>query len=109
MGQRHVAQSAHRGSVVARGARATHDSDQAWHRDADAGAAPTDSGGADDRFGRPAVWGPTDRWRGRRLSGSARPWHLRQLVEWLAEVPWARRFERLDETVALWRHLWTTP
>jgi alkanesulfonate monooxygenase SsuD/methylene tetrahydromethanopterin reductase-like flavin-dependent oxidoreductase (luciferase family) len=23
-----------------------------------------------------------------------------------AEVPWARRFARLDETVALWRRLW---
>ncbi len=26
----------------------------------------------------------------------------------LSEVPWARRFARLDETIALWRHLWTT-
>lgn len=25
----------------------------------------------------------------------------------LSEVPWDRRFARLDETVALWRHLWT--
>lgn len=25
----------------------------------------------------------------------------------LSEVPWARRFRRLDETVALWRQLWT--
>ena len=27
----------------------------------------------------------------------------------LSEVPWERRFTRLDETVALWRQLWTTP
>jgi alkanesulfonate monooxygenase SsuD/methylene tetrahydromethanopterin reductase-like flavin-dependent oxidoreductase (luciferase family) len=26
----------------------------------------------------------------------------------LSEVPWDRRFARLDETVALWRHLWTS-
>jgi alkanesulfonate monooxygenase SsuD/methylene tetrahydromethanopterin reductase-like flavin-dependent oxidoreductase (luciferase family) len=26
----------------------------------------------------------------------------------LSEVPWGRRFARLDETVALWRHLWTS-
>ncbi|WP_198533183.1 LLM class flavin-dependent oxidoreductase [Streptomyces sp. AcH 505] len=25
----------------------------------------------------------------------------------LSEVPWERRFARLDETVALWRHLWS--
>jgi alkanesulfonate monooxygenase SsuD/methylene tetrahydromethanopterin reductase-like flavin-dependent oxidoreductase (luciferase family) len=25
----------------------------------------------------------------------------------ISEVPWARRFARLDETVALWRQLWT--
>ena len=30
-------------------------------------------------------------------------------VEYAAsEVPWARRFARLDDTVALWRHLWNT-
>src|ERR1700756_4588863 len=27
----------------------------------------------------------------------------------LSEVPWERRFTRLDETVALWRQLWATP
>jgi alkanesulfonate monooxygenase SsuD/methylene tetrahydromethanopterin reductase-like flavin-dependent oxidoreductase (luciferase family) len=27
----------------------------------------------------------------------------------LSEVPWERRFTRLDETVALWRQLWTEP
>ena len=27
----------------------------------------------------------------------------------LSEVPWERRFTRLDETVALWRQLWTSP
>lgn len=26
----------------------------------------------------------------------------------LSEVPWSRRFARLDETVALWRQLWTS-
>ena len=26
-----------------------------------------------------------------------------------AEVPWPGRFARLDDTVALWRHLWRTP
>src|SRR5580692_2262445 len=27
----------------------------------------------------------------------------------LSGVPWERRFTRLDETVALWRQLWTAP
>jgi alkanesulfonate monooxygenase SsuD/methylene tetrahydromethanopterin reductase-like flavin-dependent oxidoreductase (luciferase family) len=27
----------------------------------------------------------------------------------LSDVPWERRFTRLDETVALWRQLWTDP
>lgn len=27
----------------------------------------------------------------------------------LSDVPWERRFTRLDETVALWRQLWTAP
>ncbi|WP_371478094.1 LLM class flavin-dependent oxidoreductase [Kitasatospora sp. NBC_00315] len=27
----------------------------------------------------------------------------------ISEVPWPRRFARLDDTVALWRHLWTSP
>lgn len=27
----------------------------------------------------------------------------------LSQVPWERRFTRLDETVALWRQLWTVP
>jgi alkanesulfonate monooxygenase SsuD/methylene tetrahydromethanopterin reductase-like flavin-dependent oxidoreductase (luciferase family) len=27
----------------------------------------------------------------------------------LSGVPWERRFTRLDETVALWRQLWTSP
>jgi len=37
------------------------------------------------------------------------PGRLGQPLYELSEVPWARRFERLDETVALWRHLWATP
>ena len=27
----------------------------------------------------------------------------------LSDVPWERRFTRLDETVALWRQMWATP
>jgi alkanesulfonate monooxygenase SsuD/methylene tetrahydromethanopterin reductase-like flavin-dependent oxidoreductase (luciferase family) len=27
----------------------------------------------------------------------------------LSDVPWERRFTRLDETVALWRQLWAPP
>ncbi len=27
----------------------------------------------------------------------------------LSDVPWERRFTRLDETIALWRQLWTAP
>ncbi|HET6314905.1 MAG TPA: LLM class flavin-dependent oxidoreductase, partial [Chloroflexota bacterium] len=41
--------------------------------------------------------------------GAGFPGRLGQPLYSLSEVPWARRFERLDETVALWRHLWTTP
>jgi alkanesulfonate monooxygenase SsuD/methylene tetrahydromethanopterin reductase-like flavin-dependent oxidoreductase (luciferase family) len=40
--------------------------------------------------------------------GAGFPGRLGQPLYELSEVPWARRFERLDETVALWRHLWAT-
>jgi alkanesulfonate monooxygenase SsuD/methylene tetrahydromethanopterin reductase-like flavin-dependent oxidoreductase (luciferase family) len=41
--------------------------------------------------------------------GAGFPGRLGQPLYDLSEVPWARRFQRLDETVALWRHLWTAP
>lgn len=41
--------------------------------------------------------------------GAGFPGRLGQPLYELSDVPWARRFERLDETIALWRHLWTTP
>lgn len=41
--------------------------------------------------------------------GAGFPGRLGQPLYELSEVPWARRFQRLDETVALWRQLWTTP
>lgn len=40
--------------------------------------------------------------------GAGFPGRLGQPLYELSEVPWARRFTRLDETIALWRHLWTT-
>jgi alkanesulfonate monooxygenase SsuD/methylene tetrahydromethanopterin reductase-like flavin-dependent oxidoreductase (luciferase family) len=40
--------------------------------------------------------------------GAGFPGPLGQPMYELSEVPWARRFARLDETVALWRQLWTT-
>jgi alkanesulfonate monooxygenase SsuD/methylene tetrahydromethanopterin reductase-like flavin-dependent oxidoreductase (luciferase family) len=41
--------------------------------------------------------------------GAAFPGRLGEpLHEW-SQVPWERRFARLDETVALWRQLWRSP
>jgi len=41
--------------------------------------------------------------------GAAFPGRLGEpLHEW-SQVPWERRFTRLDETVALWRQLWRSP
>jgi alkanesulfonate monooxygenase SsuD/methylene tetrahydromethanopterin reductase-like flavin-dependent oxidoreductase (luciferase family) len=40
--------------------------------------------------------------------GAGFPGPLGQPLYELSEVPWQRRFQRLDETVALWRRLWTT-
>jgi alkanesulfonate monooxygenase SsuD/methylene tetrahydromethanopterin reductase-like flavin-dependent oxidoreductase (luciferase family) len=40
--------------------------------------------------------------------GAGFPGRLGQPLYDLSEVPWPRRFQRLDETVALWRQLWTT-
>jgi alkanesulfonate monooxygenase SsuD/methylene tetrahydromethanopterin reductase-like flavin-dependent oxidoreductase (luciferase family) len=39
--------------------------------------------------------------------GAGFPGRLGQPMYELSEVPWERRFARLDETVALWRQLWT--
>jgi alkanesulfonate monooxygenase SsuD/methylene tetrahydromethanopterin reductase-like flavin-dependent oxidoreductase (luciferase family) len=41
--------------------------------------------------------------------GAGFPGRLGQPLYELSEVPWAGRFERLDDTIRLWRHLWTTP
>lgn len=38
--------------------------------------------------------------------GAGYPGHFGRPFYDLSEVPWARRFARLDETVALWRALW---
>ncbi|MFF1903486.1 LLM class flavin-dependent oxidoreductase [Kitasatospora sp. NPDC058218] len=38
--------------------------------------------------------------------GAGFPGRFGQPIHELSEVPWARRFARLDETVALWRALW---
>jgi alkanesulfonate monooxygenase SsuD/methylene tetrahydromethanopterin reductase-like flavin-dependent oxidoreductase (luciferase family) len=38
--------------------------------------------------------------------GAGFPGRLGRPLYELSEVPWARRFQRLDETVALWRQLW---
>ena len=39
--------------------------------------------------------------------GAGFPGRLGQPLHTLSEVPWERRFARLDETVALWRQLWS--
>jgi alkanesulfonate monooxygenase SsuD/methylene tetrahydromethanopterin reductase-like flavin-dependent oxidoreductase (luciferase family) len=41
--------------------------------------------------------------------GAAFPGRFGRPQHALSEVPWERRFTRLDETVALWRQLWTRP
>jgi alkanesulfonate monooxygenase SsuD/methylene tetrahydromethanopterin reductase-like flavin-dependent oxidoreductase (luciferase family) len=41
--------------------------------------------------------------------GAAFPGRLGEPQHQLSEVPWERRFTRLDETVALWRQLWASP
>ncbi|HEX6522641.1 MAG TPA: LLM class flavin-dependent oxidoreductase [Streptosporangiaceae bacterium] len=41
--------------------------------------------------------------------GAAFPGRFGRPQHTLSEVPWEHRFTRLDETVALWRQLWTRP
>jgi alkanesulfonate monooxygenase SsuD/methylene tetrahydromethanopterin reductase-like flavin-dependent oxidoreductase (luciferase family) len=41
--------------------------------------------------------------------GAAFPGRFGEPQHELSEVPWERRFTRLDETVALWRQLWADP
>jgi len=41
--------------------------------------------------------------------GAAFPGAFGEPQHALSEVPWERRFTRLDETVALWRQLWASP
>jgi len=41
--------------------------------------------------------------------GAAFPGRLGEPQHALSEVPWERRFTRLDETIALWRQLWSNP
>jgi alkanesulfonate monooxygenase SsuD/methylene tetrahydromethanopterin reductase-like flavin-dependent oxidoreductase (luciferase family) len=41
--------------------------------------------------------------------GAAFPGRFGEPQHALSGVPWERRFRRLDETVALWRQLWTAP
>jgi alkanesulfonate monooxygenase SsuD/methylene tetrahydromethanopterin reductase-like flavin-dependent oxidoreductase (luciferase family) len=41
--------------------------------------------------------------------GAAFPGRFGAAQHVLSDVPWERRFTRLDETVALWRQLWATP
>jgi alkanesulfonate monooxygenase SsuD/methylene tetrahydromethanopterin reductase-like flavin-dependent oxidoreductase (luciferase family) len=41
--------------------------------------------------------------------GAAFPGRFGEPQHALSGVPWERRFRRLDETVALWRQLWTEP
>jgi len=41
--------------------------------------------------------------------GAAFPGAFGEPQHALSEVPWERRFTRLDETVALWRQLWAAP
>jgi alkanesulfonate monooxygenase SsuD/methylene tetrahydromethanopterin reductase-like flavin-dependent oxidoreductase (luciferase family) len=51
-----------------------------------------------------------DRLSGGRLTvgvGAGYPGRFGRPLHALSEVPWADRFARLDETVALWRRLWT--
>jgi alkanesulfonate monooxygenase SsuD/methylene tetrahydromethanopterin reductase-like flavin-dependent oxidoreductase (luciferase family) len=53
-----------------------------------------------------------DRLSGGRLVltvGAAFPGRFGVPQHVLSEVPWERRFARLDETVALWRQLWDSP
>ncbi len=53
-----------------------------------------------------------DRLSGGRLVltvGAAFPGRFGVPQHVLSDVPWERRFTRLDETVALWRQLWATP
>ena len=53
-----------------------------------------------------------DRLSGGRLVltvGAAFPGRFGVPQHVLSDVPWERRFTRLDETVALWRQLWTDP
>jgi alkanesulfonate monooxygenase SsuD/methylene tetrahydromethanopterin reductase-like flavin-dependent oxidoreductase (luciferase family) len=40
--------------------------------------------------------------------GAGYPGPFGQPMHALSEVPWRNRFDRLDETVALWRQLWTS-
>jgi alkanesulfonate monooxygenase SsuD/methylene tetrahydromethanopterin reductase-like flavin-dependent oxidoreductase (luciferase family) len=41
--------------------------------------------------------------------GAGFPGRLGRPLYELSDVPWPRRFQRLDETVALWRQLWNAP
>ncbi len=41
--------------------------------------------------------------------GAGYPGRFGEPQHMLSEVPWERRFTRLDETVALWRELWSNP
>jgi alkanesulfonate monooxygenase SsuD/methylene tetrahydromethanopterin reductase-like flavin-dependent oxidoreductase (luciferase family) len=41
--------------------------------------------------------------------GAAFPGRFGEPQHALSQVPWERRFTRLDETVALWRQMWATP
>jgi alkanesulfonate monooxygenase SsuD/methylene tetrahydromethanopterin reductase-like flavin-dependent oxidoreductase (luciferase family) len=53
-----------------------------------------------------------DRLSGGRLVltvGAGFPGRFGEPQHALSEVPWERRFTRLDETVALWRQLWASP
>jgi alkanesulfonate monooxygenase SsuD/methylene tetrahydromethanopterin reductase-like flavin-dependent oxidoreductase (luciferase family) len=53
-----------------------------------------------------------DRLSGGRLVlavGAGYPGRFGEPQHELSEVPWERRFTRLDETVALWRQLWSHP